>query len=61
MKTRFIAAVTVVFALLFSAAVATVAQSANVQSRISQAVDDKNMVTPTCRTYTISARFSTYL
>ena len=45
MKTRFIAAVTVVFALLFSAAVATVAQSADVQSRISQAVDDKNMVT----------------
>jgi hypothetical protein len=50
MKTKFIAGVTVVFALLFSAALVTPAQSANlqsanVQSRISQAVDEKNMVT----------------
>ena len=45
MKIKFIAGVTVVFALLFSAAVVTVGQSANVQSRISSAVDEKNMVT----------------
>ena len=45
MKIKFIAGVTVVFALLFSAAVVTVGQSANVQSRVSSAVDEKNMVT----------------
>jgi subtilase family serine protease len=45
MKTKFIAGVTVVFALLFSAAVATVGQSASVASRISSAVDERNMVT----------------
>jgi subtilase family serine protease len=45
MKTKFIAGLTVVFALLFSAAVATVGQSASVASRISSAVDEKNMVT----------------
>src|SRR3984885_10676274 len=45
MKRKFIAGVTVVFALLFSAAVATVGQSASVASRISSAVDERNMVT----------------
>jgi hypothetical protein len=45
MKIKFFAGVTVVFALLFSAAVATVGQSASMASRISSAVDEKNMVT----------------
>jgi hypothetical protein len=45
MKTKFIVGVTVVFALLFSAAVTTVGQAASVASRISSAVDEKNMVT----------------
>ena len=45
MKTKFITGVTVAFALLFGAAVATVGQTASVASRISSAVDEKNMVT----------------
>jgi hypothetical protein len=45
MRIRFRAGFVMVCALIFSAAVVKVAQTANVQSRISQAVDEKNMVT----------------
>jgi hypothetical protein len=54
-KAKFILGVTVVFALLFSAAVVTVAQSANVQSGILQAVDEKNMVTLKGNTHPLAA------
>ena len=55
MRINFIARITVVFALLFSAAVVTVAQSANVQSRISQVVDEKNLVTLNGNTHPLAA------
>ena len=55
MRINFIARVSVAFALLFSAAVVTVAQSANLQSRISQAVDEKNLVTLKGNTHPLAA------
>jgi Pro-kumamolisin, activation domain/Bacterial Ig-like domain (group 3) len=55
MRTKFIAGVAVVGALIFSAALATIAQSANVQSRITQAVDEKNLVTLKGNTHPLAA------
>jgi hypothetical protein len=45
MRIRFLVGFVMVCTLIFSAAVVTVAQTGNVQSRISQPVDEKNMVT----------------
>lgn len=55
MRMKFIAGIAMVCALVFSAAMVTAAQLASVQSRISQAVDDKNLVTLKGNTHPMAA------
>jgi subtilase family serine protease len=55
MRMKFIVGIAMVCALVFSAAMVTAAQLASVQSRISQAVDDKNLVTLKGNTHPMAA------
>ena len=55
MRMKFVTGFAVVCALIFSAAMATAAQSAAVPSRISQAVDEKNLVTLKGNTHPMAA------
>jgi hypothetical protein len=55
MRIKFITGFTVVCALIFSAAVVTMGQMASVQSRIAQAVDEKNLVTLKGNTHPMAA------
>jgi hypothetical protein len=55
MRIKFITGFAVVCALIFSTAMVTAAQLASVQSRISQAVDDKNLVTLKGNTHPMAA------